>query len=455
MPGKRTRPQRHSSHGWRLKEALAKAWRHYAWWELACIGIGLFSFIGIVVLLFLPVGKGPSLYRPSDRVPPAGSAPFLAALSDSMAIPVDHGPPVEILVNGDEFLKSLLADIDSAQRSIDFMVYIWRDGALSDQVLAHLEQKQRAGVPVRVMYDAYGGLKAPSGKFDRLKSLGAQVTVFHSLIPLPWTISRAPKRNHRRAIIIDGTTAYTGGWAVDDVWRGDARNPSEWHDLMFRLRGSMAARLQGSFAEIWGATTGEILVGERFFPSAAPGGNTTYVTLSSSPSPDLFEGESFFLWSLLGATREIKIETPYFLPDASIRKVLMDKARAGVAVTILVPNEKTDEKSVRWAGQRIYQELMEAGVHIYEYQPTFTHTKLLVEDGLWAVIGSANLDNRSRKINDEVVLGLSDPDFAKSLDAVFAADLSRAKAIDLKQWRSRGLLQRVLELVSQTFVQQY
>jgi cardiolipin synthase len=165
--------------------------------------------------------------------------------------------------------------------------------------------------------------------------------------------------------------------------------------------------------------------------------------------------ETFLLLCLAAARKDIEIATPYFLPDASFRKVLIDRAKAGVAITILLPNEHNDEKSVRWASQRIYQELLEAGIKIYEYQPTFTHTKLLIEDGGWSIIGSANLDARSRKLNDEVIFGIRDVGFAQDLRRVFDADLQHAKPVTLAEWRKRGPLQRVLEIVSQTFVQQY
>ncbi len=318
-----------------------------------------------------------------------------------------------------------------------------------------LHAVQRAGVQVRLLLDAYGGLKAPGKRLETLKDLGGRVATFHSLVPLPWTVMRSTKRNHRRAIVIDGQAAFTGGFGVDDVWLGNARNPEEWHDLMFLVKGSMAQRLQGSFSELWAANTGEMLTGPGFFPNVEDVGSTPYVALSSSPSPDLYEDETFILLSLAAARNSIEMETPYFLPDASIRKQLIEKAKAGVDIKIIVPGSNTDEKSVRWAGQRIYEELLTAGIGIYEYQPTFSHTKLLVEDGAWSMIGSANMDIRSRRLNDEVVLGIQDPPLAQSLHEVFRRDLLKSKRIKLKDWKQRGPVQRMLEILCQAFVQQY
>ena len=372
-------------------------------------------------------------------------------LSNVLSVPRDEGPLPEILENGDAIVPAVLRDIDAAQQSIEWMAYIWKDGRLSDEVIIHLLARQRAGVQVRILLDAYGGLHAPDSKLDELKKAGAKIATSHSLLPTPWTFMRATKRNHRRAIVIDDRIAYTGGLGVDDVWLGNAK-PPRWHDLMFRVSGTMAARLKGSFAELWAMTTGELLM---VAPPVADQTGVPYVALSASPSPDLYADETFLIYTLLAARQSIHIETPYFLPNATLRKILVDKAKAGVDVRVLLPNDKTDEKSVRWAGQRIYQELMEGGVKIYEYQPTFSHTKLLVADGVLSLIGSANMDIRSRRLNDEVVLGVKDAGFAARLDAIYAADLAKSKQITLAEWRKRGPLQRALELVSQAFVQQY
>lgn len=430
-------------------------WKRYTGWEMALFAIGWACFISVVVILLLPIGKGPQLKASASAMPSVTSPAFLKAISHHMAVPIDQGPPVETLTDGNAFVRSLMRDIDGAQHSINFMVYIWEDGSFNDTVLAHLERKQRQGIQVRVLLDAYGAKNAPSGKLERLEQAGGKVATFRSLLPLPWNILRNTKRNHRRAIVVDGITGYTGGIAVADMWLGEARTPEEWHDFMFRMTGSMAARLQGSFAELWARTTGEVLLGEKFYPGTDMGGTIPYVTLSTSPSPDLHEAESFFFLSLLAARRSIHVETPYFLPDATIRDILKQKAKAGVDVTLVLPNQHTDQKSVRWAGQRIFTELMEAGVKIHEYQPTFTHAKLLLVDGVWSVIGTANWDNRSRKINDEVLFGIADPTFNAFLEGRFSEDMRKSKKIELKDWRQRGPFQRTLELVSQAFVQQY
>lgn len=435
------------------REPFLDLWSRYNCWELALIGIGAISFIGVLVILFMPIGKGPAMMVATGPVPPVSSNQFPQLVSQWMTLPEDRAPRPQVLVNGDAMVPAILQDIDRARHSIEMMTYIWKDGHLSDEIISHLIMRQRAGVQVRILLDGYGGMHAPDAKLRELQNAGGKVATFHSLVPAPWTFMRTTKRNHRRAIVMDDAVGYTGGLGIDDVWLGNAQ-PPHWHDLMFRVEGSMAARLEGSFAELWAATTGEMLIPPAAGDGAAPAG-VTYVPLSASPSPDLYGAETFLLFSLMGARKSIEMETPYFLPNATIRKLLIDKAKQGVAVSILLPNEKTDEKSVRWAAQRIYEELLRGGVRIYEYQPTFTHTKLLIEDGVWSVIGSANQDIRSRRLNDEVVMGVQDGQLAATLEETYARDLKQAKEIRLDEWTKRGPLQRLLELVSQTFVQQY
>ncbi|HSC17293.1 MAG TPA: phospholipase D-like domain-containing protein [Rhizomicrobium sp.] len=427
-------------------------------WQGVLAAMGMAALITIVVALFLPFGKGPQLIRPVGRVPGVDSPEFLRLVSNVLTTPIETGSEPQILNNGDEFLRSLLADVDGAKQSIDFMAYIWEDGKFSDTLLAHLTRKLKAGVQVRIALDGYGSIRAPWAKLADFERAGGRTAIFHTLMPLPWTMTRDHKRNHRRAIVIDGRIAYTGGIAVADSWLGSARNPKQWRDMMFRVDRSMAAHLQAAFAEVWELGTGEILGGTRFYPPAQPHTGTRqlrYIPFVSSPSIDTFGMENLVLLSLGAAKKSIDIVTPYFLPDRSMRLVLCGKARSGVDVRVLLPNAYNDSHWVRFASRSYYDELLSCGVRISEYQPTFIHTKLLVVDGSWSMIGSANMDNRSRKLNDEVVLGISDAPFAGRLENVIWADQARAQQVTLAQWRQRSVFGRVLEWLALASVQQY
>src|ERR1041385_2932171 len=427
-------------------------------WQGVLAAMGAVALITIVVALFLPFEKGPQLIRPLAPLPAVDSPEFLRLMSNVLTAPIETASEPQILNNGHEFLRSFLADVDGAKRSIDFMAYIWEDGKFSDALLAHFTQKVKAGVPVRIALDGYGSIRAPWGKFAAFERAGGKTAIFHTLMTLPWAMARDHKRNHRRAIVIDGRIAYTGGIAVADSWLGNARNPKEWRDMMFRGDGSMAAHLQAAFAEVWELGTGEILKGEKYYPAPAAGTGKRqlrYIPFVSSPSVDTFGMENLMLLSLSAARKSMLIVSPYFLPDQSLRAVLCRKAQSGIDIRVLLPNAYNDSHWVRFASRHYYDELLRCGVRISEYQPTFIHTKLMVVDGSWSMIGSANMDNRSRKLNDEVVLGISDTQFAARLARIIAADEVHAQPITLAQWQQRGLWDRVLEWIALASVQQY
>ena len=163
----------------------------------------------------------------------------------------------------------------------------------------------------------------------------------------------------------------------------------------------------------------------------------------------------FFIMSFLSARRTLYITTPYFVPDESIRRVVEERARAGVDVRILLPDNHTDAKPIRLTSQRYYEEMMEAGIRVYEYQATMLHSKSVIVDGKWSIVGSANMDIRSKELNMENVLGILDASFAGELEAAFRKDLEKSKEIKLEEWRRRGIFHRVLERVCALFAEQY
>jgi cardiolipin synthase A/B len=295
-----------------------------------------------------------------------------------------------------------------------------------------------------------------------LKQAGGHVGVFR---PLRFgKLLRFHRRNHRRAIVVDGRIAYTGGAAVGDKWVGNARNPDEWRDSMVRVSGCLAENLQSAFAELWAFTTGEVLTGDSFFPDdlaadddapAAGGPPVRSLGVISSPSNEEHPLRLFFFLTFLGARERLWIASPYFVPDKHLREVVKRRARAGVDVRVLLPNELTDAKPIRRASHSYYSELMKAGVRIYEYQPAMMHAKTVVVDGTWAVVGSANMDIRSKELNEENVLGIFEPDFAQQLEQSFTHDLGDAIEIDRVKWRRRGVPARIIERICVLFAEQY
>ena len=438
-------------------QTAAKILKRYAWWQLGFFTIGSLSFISVLVILLLPIGKGPTEFEYAGSPPPASHPRFAYVLSESLGAPVREGAPIDILNNGDAFLSAMLADIKSARSSINMMVFIWTEGQMSEQIVNELAEKSRNGVQVRILIDSFGSFSFTRRKhFKKLEEAGGKIIEFHSPSLAPWDFLKNHIRNHRRAFIIDGNIGYVGGMAIDDHWLGDARTDKEYRDVMFRTTGAMARDIQGHFSELWASMTGEILTGEAFFPPVAQDkGQLTYVSIARTPSPNNLALQKFVLLSLLGAERKIYMVTPYFLPDASLKDVLIRKAREGVDVRVLVPNELIDNKSVHYASRDSYDELLAGGVKLYEYQASFIHSKRAAVDGVWSIIGSANLDNRSRRINEENAFGISNRQFAAALESIFFKDLANAKEITLSDWRRRGIWTRVREKLDRNFGEQY
>lgn len=429
--------------------------RHAAW-LLVLAAVGAIAITSAVLTLFVRLGR-PERMALVAR-PAVGTDAFMLAVSGAVNAPLMHGGSARLLNNGVEIFPALLDAIRSARHTINFMVYIWEDGRASDRIIAALTERARAGVQVRLLLDGFGAHGAPMEKMQALRDAGGVVTFF---APLRFgRLTAVYKRNHRRAIVIDGAVAFTGGAAVGDKWLGDAQDEDHWRDAMVEVRGCLATNLQSSFTQLWASTTGEILVGDEFYPPDAPdeqpGGEplSRHVNVVSSPASVSHPLRVFFLISLACARESIYLGNAYFAPDASTRRALEDRAREGVDVRLLLPNHLTDAKVVRWAGQAYYASLLAAGVRIFEYQPTMMHSKLLVVDGVWSVLGSANMDIRSEELNQEAVIGLLDGGFGAEVRRTFMDDLRHAREITAEAWERRGWLARCNERLWVSFANQ-
>jgi cardiolipin synthase A/B len=428
--------------------------QRYPWWVTVLAIAGTLSIAAGLVTLFSPLGRRPSALRVTD-VPPVDSPDFLLSIAGAAGAPIELGGTAQLLNNGVEFFPAILEAIRGARHTIDFAVYIWEPGQVSDQMFAALTERARAGVQVRLLLDGMGGLKAPEEGIAALRAAGGQVEPFRP--PRFGKFTRFHRRNHRRTIVIDGAIAFTGGAAVGDKWLGNADSEERWRDTMTRLTGPPAAAVQGAFVSLWAPVAGELLSGEWFFPPLpdTPGSAMKSVGVASSPSPDDHPLRLFLVQTFLSARHRLYIATPYFVPDEILRQAVGDRARAGVDVRILLPDEHTDAKPIRRTSHHYYAELMAAGVRIYEYQPTMLHSKAVVVDGKWAVVGSANMDIRSHELNEENVVGILDPGFAAQVEEAFAGDLRQSTEIDRQRWASRGVWDRFLERASALFAEQY
>jgi cardiolipin synthase A/B len=281
-----------------------------------------------------------------------------------------------------------------------------------------------------------------------LETSGCHVATFRPLTP--WTIDNANNRNHRRVLVVDGRMGFTGGSGASSKWMGNGRQKGQWRETDVRLEGPVVNDLQGAFAENWLEATGEMLGGEAFFGPQPARGTVVAQVVRSSPASGSIAVYNMYLLAISSARRSIYLTNPYFLPDDRMTQSLVEARGRGARVVLLLPGA-IDNNIVRQASRAGFGRLLDAGVEIYEYQSGLLHAKTMVVDGRWATIGSANVDNRSFALNDEVNLAIYDSAMAGRLEKIFAEDLAHSRRVDERRWRARGPVSRLLEVLAMPF----
>jgi cardiolipin synthase len=343
-----------------------------------------------------------------------------------------------LLKNGDETFAALLEAIRGARQSVNMEVYIFDNGTIAREFARALEERARAGVEVRLLVDSFGSkLGALEGE---MAGAGVRIEEYKPL--RIYSLYRVGKRTHRRIVTVDGSIGFCGGFGIDDRWKGNARNPSEWRDTNIRVEGPVVSQLQHVFLEDWVHTTGEVLHGNRQFPAIEPAGTMLAQAISSSRTDQSSMAKLLYYMAIQAARRQIWIENAYFVPDKQIRRGLVAAVARGVDVKIIVPGKYIDSPNVRLASRFHYGELLDGGVDIYEYLPTMMHNKVMVVDGLFTSIGSINFVNRSMKKNGEANLCVYDAGFAGQVAAMVLEDLAASERFTKEKWKKRGLLAR-------------
>lgn len=376
---------------------------------------------------------------------PVSDATFPATVQAYAGAGVLDGNRIELLLNGDQIFPAKLALVRAARASITWAEYFYADGAVAAEMAAAVAERCRAGVAGRVLLDGVGTLSMRRDDRATLERAGCRVATFRPVGPL--TLRRTNYRNHRRVLVADGRIGITGGSGVSDKWTGDGRAHGRWRDSDVRVEGPVVEQLQAAFAENWLEATGEVLAGSRYFPGAAAAAGAVRAHAVRSSALDGGQPMSnLFLLALSGAQRSIHVTNPYFVPDQSLTAAFLAAARRGVNVVVLVPGV-IDHALVREAGRANFGALLQAGIEIYEYQPALLHAKTMVVDGVWATVGSTNLDHRSFALNDELNVAVYDAGFARRLERVFADDVALSRRVTYEGWRARGLRARFYEVV--------
>ena len=422
-----------------------------AWWMWLLIATGIVAVVSVVGALFFPDWKQPEYTIGMDAEP--GTGPFVEAAGAFLNNPVYRGGGIKLLQNGDQFYPAMLEAVRHAQDTVNFEVYIFEPDEIGRQFMDAFSERAAAGVEVRLLVDWFGSFKFKRRHRRELLDAGVKVETFRPLNLR--NLVRMYRRTHRRAIVIDGEVAFTGGAAISKKWAGNVRTTHEWRDSMTRVTGPLVGGIQSAFAENWTYCTGEVLAGSRFFPSFEPGPGPCSVSVVSSPSDAQQPIRLLFWLSFANARRRLWICNSYFIPDPRLRKAVVDRAQRGVDVRILVPGNHTDAVPVQLAGRSYYGELLEAGARIFEFLPAMMHAKTLVVDDCWSVIGSANMDERSMELNEENVAGVADEGFARAITEGLEADFARSREVTLDHWRRRSIWQRGFEALAKTLIEQY
>ena len=327
--------------------------------------------------------------------------------------------------------------------------YIFYKGNIAKRYVEALTERARAGVEVRLTLDYIGSLSTPRSYFETLLNAGGQLRWYH-----PLRLEFVPQfnnRTHRELLIIDGSTAFIGGAGVADRWMNDSAGGKRWRDMMVRVEGPSAAALQAVFAQNWLRVSGEILTGEDYFADNHDGDGAPALVVGSTPAAGATQARILFQLLIASARKRIYMSTPYFLPSLSARRAIIQAARdRHVEVIIITPGDNNDQRITRASSRNLYGSLLKHGVRIYEYLPSMNHTKTLMVDDVWSVVGSTNFDYRSFSINDEVNLAVVDRAFTRRVAQDFERDLSQSKEITWVEWQQKRrfrIADRILSLL--------
>ena len=356
------------------------------------------------------------------------------------------GNRVQVLKNGDEIFPPMLKAIRTAQTTITFESYIYWSGDIGREFADALSERARRGVKVHVLLDWVGSAKMDESLMAGMVEAGVQVRKFH---PPNWShLGRLNNRTHRKILVADGRTAFTGGVGIAPHWTGNAQDPEHWRDTHFQVEGPVVAQMQSVFLDNWIKATGDVLQGAAYFPVIAPVGAQSAQMFSSSPTGGSESMQLMYLLAITAATRSIDLSASYFVPDQLILRTLIEAVNRGVKVRIIVPGEHIDSDTVRSASRALWGGLLSSGVTIAEYRPTMFHCKVMIVDQMLVSVGSTNFDNRSFRLNDEATLNVMDRGFALQQTQIFEQDMALSRQISFAEWTQRPLREKLGEKVA-------
>ena len=427
-------------------------------WFLPLLGLLLYLVLGVnrVRRRALSLGVHGTVQRPSPEnlgEPNSAAAEHLKLLAGVVnrlvAQPLVAGNRIQPLLNGDAAFPEMLAALEAAQKSISLATYIFDNDESGKIFAAALGRAVSRGVAVRVLIDAAGVRYSWPPITYQLKRLGVKVARFLPSLA-PWRVTTINLRNHRKSLVVDGALAFTGGMNIrhGNVLGAGPKSPVQ--DLHFRVEGPVVTQLQEAFANDWAFTTDEVLDGLVWFPELPVNGHLVARVITDGPDADFEKLRWTLLAALAEAQTSVQILTPYFLPDPALVSALTLAALRGVQVDIVLP-AKSNLPFVQWASRGMWWQVLERGCRVWLTPPPFDHSKLMIVDGNWVLLGSANWDARSLRLNFELNVECYGREFAQQMQLVITKKLAGAREVTLAEVDARSYPVRLRDAAARLF----
>jgi cardiolipin synthase A/B len=364
----------------------------------------------------------------------AADAKFPDYLARLLGHPLTTGDRYVVHTDGPDAFPAMLAAIDRATSRVSFETYIFDVGDVAEQFTAAFERAARRGVSVRIVLDAIGAKTIDPAHLSRLQAAGCKIGWFNSVGS--YSLEEINYRTHRKALIVDGDVAFVGGMGIADHWAHDEEAYRRWRDTQVEISGAAAMNVEAAFNENW-IETGGIVDPDVLTHKAPAEARASSIVVWSSPEGGTNSMKLMYLLAIAASRQTLDIQSPYLITDESTDWSLTEALRRGVRVRMLTEGDVTDAKPVKFASRATYERMMARGVAIYEYQPAMMHTKAIVVDGVLSIVGSANFDNRSLELNDELNVAIFDRATSARLTQDFERDVTRSRKLDLEEWRNR------------------
>ena len=381
---------------------------------------------------------------------PDADRELLSLVSRINRIPPTRGNDTALLDGGAALFADLLAAIEGARDHVHVMFYIWRDDAAANRLLDALVRAVQRGVTVRLLLDEIGCLFTPTRTFARLRAAGGHFAWFLTIIP-ERKLLLLNLRNHRKLVVVDGRSAWVGGMNVGDEYTGASPEFPVWRDTQLRIAGPAVTALQEIFADDWFFATKQRLVAPRFYPPVEPRAEGEVVQLVSGGPDNRVSEHGLTVVAMLHHARERAwLASPYLVPDASLLDALGLAVCRGVDVRLLVP-VRSDHRWLTHVTRSYFDELFSKGVRVFEFQPGMMHSKLVTIDGRWSMIGSANLDIRSFRLNYELNALVLSEERAREVEALFERDIALSHERTPREFARRPGRQKLIEAALRPF----